>query len=287
MTKNLLNISGKISEPIVSIYALIADIAEQNNLPFFIIGATARDIIFEHAYSIKAQRATRDIDLAVQVSTWMDFEQLKNGLTATGQFAGTKMAQRLLYQNEIPVDIVPFGAIENQGCISWPPEYSIKMTMTGFKEALETMQIVRLRETPTLDVYVVTPPSLVLLKLTAWQDRHHQNTKDALDLAFILSSYLHVGNIERLTEDHPDLLEHDFDFEISGARLLGRDIAAMISDTTKLAINALLALETGQQKQYRLAEAMINRHNRRNFEHNLALLEALYLGLNEIRTKHK
>jgi predicted nucleotidyltransferase len=281
MTKNLLNISGKISKPIVSIYALIDEIAKQNRLPYFIIGATARDIIFEHAYGIKAPRATKDIDLAVQVSTWADFEQLKKGLAATGHFAYTKMAQRLLYQNEIPVDIVPFGTIEKQGSIFWPPEYSIKMTMTGFKEAHKTMQIVRLRENPTLEVYVITPPSLVLLKLTAWQDRHLHNTKDAQDLAFILSSYLHAGNIERLAEDHSDLLEHDFDFEISGARLLGRDIAAIISDATKQAINALLASETGQQKQYRLAEAMIDRHNRRNFEHSLALLEALYLGLHE------
>jgi Uncharacterized protein conserved in bacteria len=55
-----------------------------------------RDIIFEHAYKIKAPRATKDIDLAVQVSTWTDFEQLKKGLAATGHFAYTKMAQRLL-----------------------------------------------------------------------------------------------------------------------------------------------------------------------------------------------
>lgn len=68
------NISGKISEAIVSIYALIADIAEQNNLPFFIIGATARDIIFEHVYGIKTPRATRDIDLAIEVASWQDFE---------------------------------------------------------------------------------------------------------------------------------------------------------------------------------------------------------------------
>jgi len=66
----LQNISGKINEPILAIYALIADVAQQNNLPFFIIGATARDIIFEHLHGIKALRATNDIYLELQVATW-------------------------------------------------------------------------------------------------------------------------------------------------------------------------------------------------------------------------
>ena len=129
MSKNLLNISGKISDPIVSIYALITQIAKQNNVPFFVIGATARDIIFEYAYGIKAPRGTRDIDLAVQIASWQEFQQLQNQLIATGQFSSTKMAQRLLYQNEIPVDIVPFGAINHEGSIAWPPENSIKMSV--------------------------------------------------------------------------------------------------------------------------------------------------------------
>ena len=90
--------------------------AEQNNLPFFVIGATARDIIFEHAYGIKAPRATRDVDLAVQVANWQDFERLKEHLIATSKFVNDeRMIQRLHYHGEIPVDIVPFGDIEANG----------------------------------------------------------------------------------------------------------------------------------------------------------------------------
>lgn len=167
MSKNLLNISGKIREPFFSIYALISDIAEQNNLPFFIIGATARDIIFEQAFGIKAPRATKDIDLAVQVASWQDFEQLKSQLIATGQLESDKMVQRLRYHGKIPVDIVPFGDIESNGNIIWPPEYSIKMSVTGFKEAYDNTQVVRLRENPALDVHVVTPIGLIVLKIIA------------------------------------------------------------------------------------------------------------------------
>lgn len=280
MSKNLLNISGKISTPVVSIYALIAEVAEQNNVPFFIIGATARDIIFEYVYGIKAPRATRDIDLAVNVATWDDFKQLNDQLIATEEFSPTRMSQRLIYQDKIPVDIVPFGAIETNGHIDWPPDHTIEMSVQGFSEAYNATIIIRFQDVPVLDIHVVSPVALVILKLMAWKERRHQHSKDALDLVFLLTEYINADNIERVAEEHPDLLlEDDFDYEICSARLLGRDIAVIASITTKQTIDELLAGETGEQEQYNLAEAMLSRDESSKFDRNLNLLNALKKGL--------
>ncbi len=258
MNKNLLNISGKISEPIVKIYELIAEIANKSNVRFFVIGATARDMVFEHGYGIPTSRATKDIDLAVQVATWDEFQNLKNTLIATGYFAGSKTMQRMFYQNQIPIDIAPFGAIENKGGISWPPDDSVQMNVTGFNDAYLATQTVRLRESPVLDISVVSPAALVILKLLAWKDRSSEHSKDAIDLAFILRWYLNTGHTERLAEEHSDLLDEDCDFERSGARMLGRDVASIISTQSKQMLDEVLNAET---------------------ENNLALLKALYLGL--------
>lgn len=282
MNRNWLNISGKIEDSIIEIYELMAGVANQNNVKFFVIGATARDMVFECGYGIKAPRATRDIDLAVQVGTWAAFENLKTALIATGQFANTNMMQRLRYQNKIPIDIVPFGEIAADGTtISWPPDDSIKMNIIGFDDAYRATQTVRLRESPVLDILVVTPAALVILKLMAWQDRAAEHSKDAIDLAFILRQYLDTGHIERLTEQHSDLFDGDVDYEQSGARLLGRDIASIVSAQTKQKLHEILSLETGGQKNYRLVEAMTNRQDGQAFENNLALLQSLYLGFNE------
>ncbi|MDD5115323.1 MAG: nucleotidyl transferase AbiEii/AbiGii toxin family protein [Methylobacter sp.] len=283
MNKNLLNISGKISEPIIKVYELIKEVANQNNVKFFVIGATARDMVFDYGYGISVSRATRDIDLAVQVATWTEFQSLKNALIATGQFVSSQMMQRVYYQNEIPIDIVPFGAIENESNISWPPDGSVKMNVAGFNDAFYATQTVRLRESPILEIPVVTPAALVILKLMAWQDRASEQRKDAIDLAFILRWYLDTGHTERLTEQHNDLLDDDFDFELTGARLLGRDIAGIVSVQTKQKLHEILSIETGEQKQYRLIEAMTNRQNGQTFEKNLALLQHLYLGFNETK----
>lgn len=281
MNRNLLNISGKINEPIIKVYELITEVANQNNVKFFVIGATARDMVFEYGYGITVSRATRDIDLAVQIATWAEFQNLKNALIATGQFAVSKMMQRVYYQNAIPIDIVPFGAIENESNISWPPDGSVKMNVAGFDDAYYATQTVRLRESPLLEIPVVTPAALVILKLMAWQDRSSEHSKDAIDLAFILRWYLDTGHTERLSEQHSDLLD-DFDFERSGARLLGRDIASIVSAQTKQKLHEILSLETGEQKNYRLVDAMTNRQDEQKFENNLVLLQSLYLGFTEL-----
>ena len=282
MNKNLLNISGKISEPIVKIYELIAEVANQSNVRFFVIGATARDMVFECGYNIPASRATRDIDLAVQVATWAEFLNLKDALIATGHFAESKMMQRMFYRNEIPIDIVPFGAIENEGSISWPPDDSVKMNVAGFNDAYHATQTVRLRENPVLDIPVVTPAALVILKLMAWKDRSSEHSKDAIDLAFILRWYLDAGHTEILAEEHGDLLNEDFDFEQSGARMLGRDVASIVSAQSQQMLVEILSAETGEQEIYRLVEAMSGKQAVNKFEQNLKLLEALRHGFNEI-----
>ncbi|MFI3217688.1 MAG: nucleotidyl transferase AbiEii/AbiGii toxin family protein [Methylococcales bacterium] len=281
MNNTLLNISEKISEPIIKIYDLIAKIANQQNVRFFVIGATARDIVFEYDYNIPAPRATKDIDLAVQVATWAEFQSLKNALIATGQFSETKMAQRLHHQSQIPVDIVPFGAIAPDGkTISWIPDGNFEMSIIGFDDAYQAAQIVRLRDNPVVDIPVATPAALVILKLITWQE-HPERGKDATDLVFLLRNYLASGQTDRLAEQHSDLLEGDFDFEPTGARLLGRDIASIVSEPTKQVLHEILSAETGEQAIYRLVEAMTNRQGGKHFENNLALLNALYLGFNE------
>ncbi len=193
------------------------------------------------------------------------------------------MAQRLHHQSQIPVDIVPFGAIAPDGkTISWIPDGNFEMSIIGFDDAYQAAQIVRLSDNPVVDIPVATPAALVILKLIAWQERPERG-KDATDLVFLLRHYLAAGQTERLMEQHSDLLEEDdFDFEPAGARLLGRDIASIVSEPTKQVLHEILSTETGEQKHYRLVEAMTNRQDGHHFENNLALLNALYLGFNEM-----
>jgi predicted nucleotidyltransferase len=245
-------------------------------------------MVLVYGYNIPVSRATSDIDLAVQVATWDEFQSLKNALIATGQFESSKDVQRLYNPNlKLPIDIIPFGAIAPDGkTISWIPDDSVKMSIIGFGDAYKALQTVRLRENPVVEIPVATPAALVILKLIAWQECPEKRRKDAIDLVLLLRHYLVAGHTERLEEQHSDLLEEDdFDFERTGARLLGRDIASIVSAPTKQVLHEILSAETGEQPIYRLVEAMTNRQDGQHFENNLTLLNALYLGFNEALNK--
>jgi len=64
---------------------------------FFVVGATARDILLNHCHAIKSYRATRDLDIGVEVTGWDEFRQLFDTLIATGRFAADREPYRLMY----------------------------------------------------------------------------------------------------------------------------------------------------------------------------------------------
>lgn len=66
----LLDISNKIATDYLHILQDIKRISDNNGFVFFIVGATARDFIYEYYYNVHAPRATRDLDLAFEVESW-------------------------------------------------------------------------------------------------------------------------------------------------------------------------------------------------------------------------
>lgn len=76
MRNILVDLSGKISETSVSILREIEEVSTRLDIPFFVIGATARDIILEYQFDIKTRRATLVIDIGVFISGWDQYFSL-------------------------------------------------------------------------------------------------------------------------------------------------------------------------------------------------------------------
>lgn len=287
MTMTLLDLSGKIESPLVDLFAVVVGAAKATRIPFFVVGATARDVVLSHTYDLPIKRATRDVDLGLEVAEWGQFRALKDALLETRRFTAQRELQRLVFEGGIPVDIVPFGAVASgAGEISWPPDYSVTMSVVGFQDALQAAHVVRLRSDPALDVRFASPAGLVLLKVIAWKNRESESRKDAIDLAFILEKYTDAGNRERLLTEHLDLVEAtDFDYEYSGARLAGRDVAALASCATTDVLLAILEAETTGPEPYRLVEDMMEHFGRDEtaFERARRFVDELKRGIEEVR----
>ena len=284
MTRPLLDLSGKINTGSVEIFQTVADVAAALDIPFFVIGATARDIVLEFGYGISPSRATRDIDLGVKVADWQQFEELSEALVASGKFRKSSATQRFFYTDNCPLDIVPFGPIsQNDISIKWPPRQEVEMNILGFEESFSHALLVKLRH--DLEIHFASPVGWALLKIVSWGERDAgERVKDALDLGLILRNYAEAGNEERLYGIEAAMLEQEeYDLQMAGARLLGRDICKISHPESLKKIVAILDQETGEQDRYRLATEMREGHigESEKFEHNLQLLEKLKQGIIE------
>ncbi len=257
MTSILFNLSGKIEKPAVDALYLVKRVADSLNIPFFVVGASARDLILKHCYGIEPPRKTGDIDLGVEVASWEQFKKFEESLIATGQFSLSSEKQRLRC-GTIFIDILPFGPITDKDKkISWPPEHEIMMSMVGFEEAYEYSITLRLSSDPELDIKLASLPGLAIMKLIAWKEKYPNRKRDAEDLLLIMNKYEEAGNSERLyEEDLPLLQEEGFDTKLAGTRLLGRDMAKISDPETFLIIKEILDAETEEMSRYKLVSDM-------------------------------
>jgi predicted nucleotidyltransferase len=284
MTGILFNLSGKIDKPIVDALRILKKVADSLNIPFFVVGASARDFILKHHYGIEPRRKTGDVDLGVEVASWEQFERLKESLTATGKYSLTPEKQRLRC-GTIFIDILPFGSITDKDKkISWPPEHEIIMSMVGFDEAYEHSITVKVSSDPDLDIKLASLPGLAIMKLVSWKEKYPNRKRDAEDLLFIMNNYEEAGNFDRLYgEELPLLQEENFDTKLAGTRLLGRDMAIISDSKTSLMIKEILDAETEEASKYKLATHMIRETGLPDikFDEILLQLEKLKQGIVE------
>jgi len=281
MKNTLMDLSGKISETTVSILIEIERIAAKLDFPFFVVGATARDFILEHKYDIKSSRATVDIDIGVIVSGWDQFELLKEEFLSLSEFSLSKQKQRLIYKNDIPLDIIPFGAIANEaGSITWPPAHEIQMSVAGFQECYQHAISVKVSSNPELLVKVVSLAGLALLKLISWDDNPERRSKDAPDLFLIIRHYIEAGNLDRLLDEAIDMFKEG-DYDLASAHFLGRDIGNISDPDTKAKLIEILEREAKSKQGHKIAMDIIQNDSYRNqpyervAEHFNALLKGL------------
>lgn len=286
MSNILFDLSGKIDKQIVEALSIVKKVADSLSIPFFVVGASARDFILENCYGIKPKRMTRDIDLGVEVASWEQYKQLTESLIATGKFSPDKKEPQRFNFDSVPFDILPFGAItDERRRIRWPPEHEIVMSMLGFKEAYESSITVRLSTDPELDIKLPTLSGLAIMKIISWKEKYPDRKRDAEDLLLIMQKYEEAGNFERLYEEEQELLqEENFDTRLAGIRLLGRDMVRISDLDTLRIVRKILDGETGEQSHYRLVADMLRGTpaTEEKFDYVLMQLEKLRIGINEV-----
>ena len=286
MNNILIDISGRIDAGRISVLRSIKEIAEEFDIHFFVVGAFARDVIFEHIHRIPAPRVTEDIDIGVEVASWEEFQRLTDVLIERELFTATKSPHRFIASSfATVVDIVPYGGISGETKrISWPPDHDMIMSMLGFEEAYQSALKVRLNSDPPMEILVPSVPALALLKIISWADAYPRRARDAHDLLFILENFDATGVEAKLYESHVSLLtEEEFDSKFASVRLLGRDISQLGSPETLKTVEGILVRETDEGQGFRMISDMVKGASFQGtkFEAALQLLKKLLQGIQE------
>lgn len=275
--------SKKIKHPLLRpVLEELIPVFEKRDIKFYIIGAVARDIILD-LNNEKSRRVTMDLDIAIAINHWEDFEGISSDISSLPNFTkDKKQSQRFLYKEKYEIDIVPYGAIKDENDkIYWPPDESFAMSVAGFEEAEKNLLTINMDDKLKFDI--VSLESVFLLKLFAWKDRFNKTSKDAEDLGFILYNYLNINRDLSFAEPYNKIYElEDYNEVKAGAIVLGIRLNEMLSQSPdiKPKVKSLLEEDLSRHEHSRLFNQIIETNSYLNFDD---VAEAISLMNEEIK----
>lgn len=277
-----MSLNGIREGELKEIFDALEEAFSQVGIDYYVIGALARDIWYSRGG--KSFRQTRDVDFAVLVGSQRDYESVRNFLKNSKGFVDTRSnAFVMLTATGIQIDILPFGEIEiDEGVsLAGPGINSIKVN--GFKEVYEAGTVDMQLETGH-HFKTATLPSIVLLKLIAFDDRPEHRGKDPGDIADIISNYFEL-QAEFIYSEHLDLFSGNYE-ELALAQvsaiIIGREIKKIASANKNLMkrLNRILEKHISAMEDSAFIRLMVS-ENKSSVEENVKLLQYLLQAMEE------
>ncbi|MBL7888482.1 MAG: nucleotidyl transferase AbiEii/AbiGii toxin family protein [Bacteroidia bacterium] len=204
-------------------------------IEFYLAGAVARDYHLNKLANYTPSRKTADIDIAVMVTSEVEFSKLKESLIQTGNFEEHNEPIKLIYKKSIELDLLPFGDIEKEGITTLTKPKIFVLDMPGF--AILNKYAEQVQWSDEVNARVCSIEGIVLLKLIANNDRP-ERTKDLIDIQQIILIYFEAFS-DDVYEHHFDLMEkyntsdRDYIQQVS-AHVIGRKLKKVLNSEEDL-----------------------------------------------------
>ncbi len=195
------------------------EISEKLGIEFYLIGAKARDMWLLDVKHLDSARATEDIDFAVKIDTYDQYEEIRSMLLRL-KFVQTDLPYRLRFSGSI-VDLIPFGSIARDDMISLN-NGKFQMSVKGMNISVQNSKDL----SPHL--HLITLPALCVLKLISYSEKKAERGKDFTDFIYILENYFFILG-DKIYNDYIDILAEVHNDKLTGAKILGTEIRNIIS----------------------------------------------------------
>lgn len=190
-----------------------------------VVGAWSRDVLHAALGHQFETTATRDVDLALALTSWSAYRSLIQSFSRVGD---SGIRYRIA---DIAVDLLPFGEVEDPAGSVDPPPRGKPLSVWAFREVFAASLPLDLAAETSVRVPSVA--GYAATKVVAWLDRSSWlETKEAEDLALVLYWYSEDPDVhDRLYETEPGnaiLIAEGIDISLAAAHLLGTDVRDLI-----------------------------------------------------------
>ena len=257
---------------------VLAGCYRQLGAEMFVVGAAARDIALRLLDVTNAPRRTMDLDVAVMLQEWSQYERLTS-ILLQNHFEKAREKQRFYYLGSngrirFEVDIVPFGAITEEDQVAWPPEGSPVMSVRCFED------VMRAADKVTVDgdfaFRLASLSGQFLIKLDTWNDRRMKTKKDAADMAFLLQNvYVAYALAHDGLPPEVDTHTEQFDVIVAGAEWMAADLKKILSDEHRHFYAEMLRGELAKNEESPLLNDLLDVSDSRNYRLYLRAFERM------------
>lgn len=238
-------------------------VLSNNDVPVYVVGATARDITMKMIGEDEARRRTFDLDVAIAIPDWDMYDKIQECLLKN-HFSKSAAKQKFIYlgendDNNYEVDIVPFGGVAIDEEIRWRPDGVPVMSVKSFNDVMAKAVEVKIGAFP---VRIATLSGQFLIKLDAWLDRNDRTSKDAYDMLYILSKYYYSKLLQpdsQIPDDVDLSVEDNTDGQIIyGSMWLASDLRQVLSTKHLEYYVGVISDEVEKGPKSRLLQHFIN-----------------------------
>lgn len=234
----------------------------------YVVGAAARDLAFRLLKVEPSVRRTLDLDVAVMLRDWRQYDQLTE-LLLQHHFDKLPEKQRFVYRganndNKYVVDIVPFGEIAYDEQVAWPPEGTPVMSVRCFEDVMNNADKVLVDN--KFGFRLASLAGQFLIKLDTWYDRHLTTHKDATDMVYILHNvYLAYANASTSLPPEIDIDATNFDIVVAGAEWTAAELKQILTEEHRRFYADALAAEVEKEEDSELLDQMLDVAGSQNY----------------------
>jgi predicted nucleotidyltransferase len=196
------------------------------NVRWYMIGANAINMNFELREESE-MRVTEDIDLAVYLNGYQEFETIKQDLIEHDfKWNGSRPYRFTQETDSLILDIIPFGGISSGDEIEFY-DSKVRLSVKGLKEMMGETVLVSMDD--NVRFHLASLDALAVLKLISWNERPEWRGKDLEDFLYILDKYFDLHSNE-IFEEYNYLFHPESDnMKIIGARVMGIKLKSILT----------------------------------------------------------